>query len=200
MIYGKSGSGKSRSLLNFAEDEITLINVVDKRLPFSKKFRYAAPLNDITKIKAALSKMPTKVAVIDDAGYLMTNLFMAGHTKGDNYRLFNEIADTMWQLFTFIKTGLPSNVIVYIIMHETVSDLGESKLLTIGKLLDDKVNLSGLVTICLRCAVVGGRHVFITQSNGSDICKSPEGLWPDIEIANDLKMVDSDIHKFWDIE
>ena len=40
LVYGRSGSGKSRSLLNFGEDEILLINVQRKPLPFRKKFRY----------------------------------------------------------------------------------------------------------------------------------------------------------------
>ena len=31
LVYGKSGSGKSRSLKNFAEDEIFFVNVVSKR-------------------------------------------------------------------------------------------------------------------------------------------------------------------------
>ena len=30
LIYGRSGSGKSRSLKNFAEDEIFLVNVIGK--------------------------------------------------------------------------------------------------------------------------------------------------------------------------
>ena len=37
LIYGKSGSGKSRSLKNFEKDEILFINVISKRLPFQKK-------------------------------------------------------------------------------------------------------------------------------------------------------------------
>ena len=34
VIYGKSGSGKSRSLKNFGKDEIALVNVEAKALPF----------------------------------------------------------------------------------------------------------------------------------------------------------------------
>ena len=34
LCYGKSGSGKSRSLKNFGEDEILFINTISKRLPF----------------------------------------------------------------------------------------------------------------------------------------------------------------------
>ena len=39
-VYGKSGSGKSRSLINFSEDEIFLVNTIGKRLPFRSKFTY----------------------------------------------------------------------------------------------------------------------------------------------------------------
>ena len=40
IIYGKSGSGKSRSLKNFKEDEILYVNVERKMLPFKGKFKY----------------------------------------------------------------------------------------------------------------------------------------------------------------
>ena len=50
--------------------------------------------------KDKLSKMPCKVAVIDDAGYLMTNTFMTGHSnpKGgaSTFDLFNTIGDQFW--------------------------------------------------------------------------------------------------------
>ena len=55
LVYGKSGSGKSRSLKNFAEDEIFFVNVVSKRLPFAKKFKYEAKTRDYNKIKNQLS-------------------------------------------------------------------------------------------------------------------------------------------------
>ena len=39
LIYGKSGSGKSRSLKFFDEDEIVLLNTERKELPFKKRFK-----------------------------------------------------------------------------------------------------------------------------------------------------------------
>lgn len=203
LIYGKSGSGKSRSLLNFGEDEIFLVNVIDKRLPFPKKFKYTAAVDDIEKIKIGLEKMKSaniKVAVIDDAGYLMTNLFMQSHGKGDQYKMYDDIADIMFGLIKYIKKGLPDDVLVYVIMHEDITDIGESKLRTLGKLLDSKVSLEGMVTICLRSAVVGGKHVFLTNSNGTDICKSPEGMFTEEAIPNDLKAVDNRIREYWGIK
>lgn len=198
-IYGKSGSGKSRSLKNFAEDEIFLVNVNGKRLPFNKKFKYTGKSADVRTIIDQLQKMPCKTAVIDDAGYIMTDMFMKGHTGGDQFKLYNTIADEMYTLVASIQRLLPEDVNVYLTFHEERSDNGDSKLLTIGKLLDQKICLEGLVTVVLRCIVKGGQHLFITNSDGSDIAKSPEGMF-EMEIENDLKMVDDRIREFWNKE
>ena len=81
-VFGKSGSGKSRSLKEFGEDEIFLVNVERKPLPFRKKFKYTISTDNVETIKRGLAKMPVKTAVIDDAGYLITNQFMRGHSAG----------------------------------------------------------------------------------------------------------------------
>ena len=199
-VYGKSGSGKSRSLINFGEDEIFLVNTIGKRLPFRSKFKYEIKTDDFSKIANGLRKMPTKTAVIDDSGYLMTNTFMRGHSApksgSSTFDLYNDIADSFWSLITVIKNELPDDVIVYMIMHEDTTDYGETKLRTIGKLLSEKVCIEGMSTVVLRCVVRDGKHLFLTQSDGSDISKSPEGMF-DREIENDLKSVDSTIREFW---
>ena len=199
-VYGKSGSGKSRSLINFGEEEIFLINTIGKRLPFRSKFKYEIKTDDFSKIANGLRKMPTKTAVIDDSGYLMTNAFMRGHSApksgSSTFDLYNDIADSFWSLITVIKNELPDDVIVYMIMHEDTTDYGETKLRTIGKLLSEKVCIEGMSTVVLRCVVRDGKHLFLTQSDGSDISKSPEGMF-DREIENDLKSVDSTIREFW---
>ena len=199
LVYGKSGSGKSRSLLNFGEDEIFLINTIGKRMPFSKQFKYELKSDNIQLIREKMKAMPCKIAVIDDAGYLMTNTFMRSHGKGDQFALYNTIGDTMWGLFRFIKTELADDVLVYTMMHEDSDDFGNTKLRTIGKLLDQKVCLEGMVTICLHCIAKGKEHVFVTNSNGLGIEKSPEGMF-DFEVPNDLKAVDSRIREYWNLK
>lgn len=199
LVYGKSGSGKSRSLMNFGEDEIFFVNTIGKRLPFAKKFKYELKTDNVGVIMDKLAKMPTKVAVIDDAGYQMTNAFMRGHGKGDQFKLYNDIADSQFTLYQFIRNQLPDDVFVYILMHEDANDQGETRLRTIGKLLNEKVCLEGMVTVCLRCVTKNGEHLFLTNSDGSDICKSPEGLFPP-EIPNDLKAVYEAQKEFWGIK
>lgn len=203
LIYGRSGTGKSRALLNFAEDEIFFVNVIRKKLPFQKKFKYEYQSDSVKSIKAGLKKMPTKTAVIDDAGYLQTNTFMRGHSApkagSSSFDLYNTIADDFWELIEFIKNELPEDVIVYIIMHELTNDYGLTKLRTIGKLLDEKVCIEGMVTIALRCMCDGTKHYFRTQNDGNDITKSPEGMF-ELEIENDLKAVDTAIREYWGLD
>lgn len=202
IIYGKSGSGKTTSLENFGPEEIYLINNENKRLPFKKKFKYMSGKKDVLKTIAALGKMPTKTAVIDDAGYFMTDMFMARHRdKGgsSSYDLYNDIADSMNALVNFIKNELPEDVIVYLMFHQEKGEDGEMKLLTIGKLLDQKVCLEGKVTICLHCIARNGEHLFETNSDGSTISKSPRGMF-EHEIPNDLKFVEDTIRDFYDIK
>ena len=196
IIYGKSGTGKSRSLKNFAEDEIFLINTINKRLPFPGRFKYTITGANMDTIERGLKTMPCKTAVIDDFGYQQTLRFMEGHGKGNQFRMYNTIADQTFNVIQIIKS-LPEDVIVYLIMHEETNDLGDVKLKTIGKLLDQKVCLEGMVTVCLRAMKTGtDRYFFRTQSDGSDISKSPEGMF-DLEIENDLKFVNDRIREYW---
>jgi hypothetical protein len=200
IVYGKSGTGKSRSLKNFGEEEILLVNTINKRLPFPKQFKYEYKSSKVESVKNALKKMPCKTAVIDDFGYQQTAKFMAEHTKkqgSSQFDLYNTIADDAYGLIMFIKNELPDDVIVYLIMHEETNDYGDTKLKTIGKLLDQKVCVEGLVTICLRAMKEGtNKYYFRTQSDGQDISKSPEDMFP-LQIENDLKAVTDRIREYW---
>lgn len=200
LIYGKSGSGKSRSLKNFADDEILFVNVEGKMLPFRKRFKYELKTDNLNLITQQITKMPCKVAVIDDAGYLMTHYFMDNHKskKGSaSFEMYDTIADTMYQLVKRIKTDIDDDKIVYIMMHEDTDDFGATKLRTIGKLIDNKVCLEGMVTICIRCMSDGGKHFFRVQTNGMDITKTPEDMFDKPEVENDLKAVDDAIREYY---
>lgn len=202
LILGKSGSGKSRSLLNFKDDEIVFINVTGKRLPIrGKKFKYECKTTDVNTIKTWLAKMPCKAAVIDDMGYLQTTPWMIGIKKpkggASQFDLYNDIGYLIWDLIMFIKNQLPEDVIVYCMMHEETNDYGDTKPKTIGKLLDQKVCIEGLSSIVLRCASEGKSHFFLTHTDGGDVTKTPEGLFEQDRIDNDLKAVDTAIRDYY---
>ena len=200
LVYGKSGSGKSRSLKNFGPDEIYLVNVIGKRMPFPGQFKYVTKTRNYQTIMNGLLKMPCKIAVIDDAGYLQTSEFMAGHSApkkgGSTFDLYNQIGDDLWNMLLFVKEKLPDDVFVYFMMHEISNDYGETKVRTIGKLIDEKICLEGMFTVCLHCMTDGTRHYFRTQGGPTDIAKSPEEMF-DLEIENDLKAVDARCREYW---
>ena len=202
LVYGKSGSGKSRSLKFFSPEEILLINIEGKELPFRSSFKYICRTDSLDTIISQIQKMPCKIAVIDDAGYLMTHHFMDNHRnkKGSaSFDMYDDIADTMYYLIQRIKKETEPDVIVYIMLHEDTNDAGDTKIRTIGKLIDNKVCLEGMVTVCLRCMSDNGKHFFRTQTDGFDITKSPEELFGEgeIEIENNLKYVDQKIREFY---
>jgi hypothetical protein len=203
LIIGKSGSGKSTSLRNFDEKEIGLINVSRKPLPFKKKFESTVNTDDYEMIFKCLNKTTKNSIVIDDAGYLIVNMFMKGHSSAGSgnavFGFYNKVGDSFWNLVEFVKS-LPENKIVYFIMHEDRNDFGDIKPKTIGKILDEKVCLEGMFTIVLRTTRNNERYVFRTQSDGMDVAKSPLGLFEDMEIDNDLKVVDDKIREYYDLK
>lgn len=203
LIIGKSGSGKSTSLRNCTDKDFNLIRVLDKPLPFKGKIN-GWKTDDYQTIMRALSQSKAQSIVIDDAGYLITNHFMKGHSssgKGNAvFSLYNDIGDYFWQLIQFVVGKLPENKIVYFIMHEESNDFGEIKPKTIGKLLDEKVCIEGMFTIVLRCIEESGKHLFVTQASSGAVSKSPMGMFNDLTIDNDLALVDKTIREYYEME
>lgn len=204
LIIGKSGSGKSTSLRNFKANEVGIINVISKPLPFKNvNGLITVDTDNYVDVKKIIEGSKTPSIVIDDAGYLITNQFMRKHsnTGGGNavYNLYNEIADSFWNLTEQIKK-LPNDKIVYILMHEDKNDFGDIKPKTIGKLIDDKVCLEGLFAIVLRAKKVDKNYYFFTQATDGDVAKSPIGMFDELYIENDLKAVDDKIREFYGIE
>ena len=202
LIIGRSGSGKSASMRTCVGRDFALINVLNKPLPFKGKIP-TAQTDDYDVIQKTLKGCRQKSIVIDDAGYLITNQFMRGHSnagKGNRvFSLYNDLGDRFWNLIQFV-ISMPNDYVVYLIMHEDKDDYGDVKPKTIGKLLDEKVCVEGMFTIVLRCVLDGNRHCFITQSANGAVSKSPMGMFPDLEIDNDLLMVDGIIREYYEIE
>ena len=197
LLIGKSGSGKSASLRNFKKDEIAIANVLGKPLPFKNDLE--APLvNDYNVILKAIEKTDKKIIVVDDANYLITNEFMKNSSvKG--YDKYNDMANNFWNLINGIK-NIEGGKTVYIIMHEDQDEFGNIKPKTIGKLLDDKCNIQGLFTICLRSVYENGQYLFRLKTNGQDCVKTPIGMFDEEQMENDLKAVDEKIRDYYELE
>lgn len=201
LIIGKSGSGKSASMMNLDPSKTALISVLGKPLPFKGKFDQVVT-DDSAKIIGIVKAAKRNIIVVDDVGYTMTNMFMRDHAAGGGgnavFTLYNNIGDKFWNMIEAVRK-IPEDKRVYFIMHEEQNDFGNVRPKTIGKMIDEKVCLEGMFTICLRCIVSNGKHVFRTQSDGLDVAKTPIGMFDDLEIPNDLAMVDKAICEYYEI-
>ena len=197
LLIGKSGSGKSASLRNFKKEEIAIANVLGKPLPFKSDLE-APKVDDYETILRAIEHTNKKVIVIDDANYLITNEFMSkSSVKG--FDKYNEMGNNFFNLINGIK-NIEGGKTVYLIMHEDTDDEGNVKPKTIGKLLDDKVNIQGMFTICIRSIYDSGKYLFRLKTNGQDCVKTPIGLFEEDQMENDLKLVDEKIREYYDLD
>ena len=197
LLVGTSGSGKSTSLRNFTKDEVAVINVLGKPLPFKNDLK-APKLDNYAEILTAIKGTKKKTIVIDDTGYLLTNEFMnKSSVKG--YDKYNEMANNFFNLINGIK-NLDGGKTVYLIMHEDTDEFGNVKPKTIGKLLDDKVNIQGMFTICIRTAFDNGNYIFRLKTNGQDCVKTPFGMFENETMENDLKEFNKVVREYYELD
>lgn len=196
LILGESGTGKSASLRNFKAEDVKVINVANKPLPFKNKLE-SVSVDTYEKILKELKNSNKKSIVIDDSQYIMSNEFMRRATER-GFDKFTEIAFHMWDIVESVK-DLPADTVVYFLSHIDRDNDGNEKVKTIGKLLDEKITLEGMYTIVLKTNVSDGQYSFITQNSGKDTVKSPIGLFDSYAIDNDLKYVDEKIRNYYEL-
>jgi len=213
LIIAESGSGKSTSIEALDPKETFIINVANKPLPFKgwrKKYvtwtkdnpggnlyDKAAPESIEACLRYVSEKRPEiKNVVIDDFQYMSSfEFFDKVDEKG--YEKFTKIGAHLARIARLPK-DLRDNLIVFILTHAEESTDMEGKrkfkAKTIGRMVDEKLTLEGLFSIVLFGKVKKSkdgtiRYVFETQTNGENTCKSPRGMFDEVEIENNLQLV-----------
>lgn len=208
LIIGQSGTGKSTSLRHLDPKSTLLIQVIKKSLPFrSNYWRYfdrekcrdgnIFVTDQWNEILALARKTQRKVIVLDDFQYMLANEFMR-RSDERGFDKFTEIGRHAWEVITELSK-LPDDVRIYILSHSDERDDGSVKMKTIGKLLDEKIAPEGMFTIVLRTLASDDKYHFTTRNSGSDIVKTPIGLFDDHRIDNDLAAVDAAICDYYQI-
>ena len=208
MILGESGSGKTRSLKNLDPNETMLIQPIKKPLPFrsatwktwDKKEKTGSVVvsDQYSVIKAVINgcaQYGKKYVIIDDAQYIMLNEALR-RSDETGFKKFTDIAKGYVDLVTFI-TNHQSDLIVYLMTHTDSDENGKVKAKTVGKMIDSQVCLEGLFSIVMRCIAHDGNHYFTTKTNGADCVKTPEEMFTQEKIENDLAHTSAEIIKYY---
>ena len=197
LILGPTGTGKTYSLRNLKKEQYGLIECEKTMLPFrnDKKFARTKDFGELQAIvKAYAEKYPA--VVVDDFGYCITDIYMRGSWGDEKYRdqfeVYKEIAGRVYRFIEFVN-DLPGDVIVYIVMHTDTDAQGNTVPATVGKLLNEKVNLVGMVNVVILAEASGGEYRFIV--GGKPPAKSC-GAFEENEQPNDLSVIDAGLREF----
>ena len=199
LVLGSSGSGKTFSVKHMDPKQTGIFLVEKPRLPFREQFPNTLHGATYQHILRSLADAKLKSYVIDDSQYLLVNEFFdrAGET---GYQKFTDMALNFRNLIHFVIRKTPDDVIVYFLHHTELDQNGCVKAKTIGRMLDEKLTVEGLFDIVLLTQVTPDGHYFLTQSKGQDPVKTPEGMFPEEKIPNDLALVDRAIRDYYGLE
>lgn len=215
-IVGSTGTGKSTAIKHLDPKETYIINVAKKELPFkgseklynteNKNYKEVDDANEISRLLKVISeKAPhIKNIIIEDSNYIM-GFNMVSKATEVGFTKFSILAKDMVELFRTARTLRDEITVFYITHPETIEDGGEIigyKIKTAGKLIDNQVLLEGLLTVCLYTLVEESKdgtasYNFVTNRFRKFPAKSPDGMFEDLKIPNDLQFVVNKVNEYY---
>ena len=215
-IVGATGTGKSTSIKHLNSKETYIINVAKKELPFKgseklynnelKNYKEIDDANEITRLLKNISeKAPhIKNIIIEDSNYIMGFAIVSKATEV-GYTKFSIMARDIVELFREARKLRDDLKVFYFSHPETIEDGGEIigyKIKTAGKLIDNQIVLEGLFTVCLYTNVEDNKDGSVTYSLLTNRyrkypAKSPDGMFADTKIPNNLQTVVDTIDSYY---
>lgn len=220
IILGEMGTGKSYSLRTLDIESTYIIEAIPtKELPFRgsdeyikrKHLTYAGEHTEcINALRVISEKCPQiKTIVVDDAIYAMRNEnFRRASQK--SFEKYSEMAQHIQQLI--VTCGqLREDIRVFLVLHsEPVTDADKNivgyKAATVGKMLDNQYNPLECVAVVLYSDIEfdeagNAKYGFRTRKRrvGQVVlpCKSPDGMFEEDFINNDLNAVVEAMNKYY---
>lgn len=220
LILGPTGSGKSTSIKSLDPKETVILNVLSKELPFkgsrkmyNKESNNLFNINNYNDVINYLNTISEKASyvkniIIDDSTYIMRTEFF-DRSKERGFDKYNELADHFRKI---IATGnsLRSDLNVIMMIHsepvETDGSIIGYKVATVGKLLDKLYDPVESVSIALYCEPQfndkgEASYGFYTHKkiikNAQIPCKSPDGMFDEDYIPNDLSYVLKKVNEYY---
>jgi ribosomal protein L30E len=215
-IVGATGTGKSTSIKHLNSEETYIINVAKKELPFKgsekmynaekRNYKEVDDANEITRLLKTISeKAPhIKNIIIEDSNYIMGFNLVSKATE-NGFTKFTIMARDMVELLREARRLRDDLKVFYFSHPETIEDSGEIigyKIKTAGKMIDNQIVLEGLLTVCLYTHVEENKdgsmtYSFITNRFKKYPAKSPDGMFEEVKIPNNLSYVCEKLDEYY---
>jgi energy-coupling factor transporter ATP-binding protein EcfA2 len=215
-IVGATGTGKSTSIKHLNPEETYIINVAKKELPFKgseklynadkRNYKEVDDANEITRLLKTISeKAPhIKNIIIEDSNYIMGFNLVSKATE-IGFTKFTIMARDMVELLREARRLRDDLKVFYFSHPETIEDSGEIigyKIKTAGKMIDNQIVLEGLLTVCLYTYVEENKdgsmsYSFITNRFKKYPAKSPDGMFEEVKIPNNLNYVCEKLDEYY---
>jgi hypothetical protein len=145
-----------------------------------------------------------KNIVIEDSNYIMGFNIVARATEV-GFTKFSIMARDMVALFQEARKLRDDLKVFYFTHPETIEEGGEIvgyKIKTAGKLIDNQILLEGLLTMCLYTFVEENKdgsvtYNFVTNRFRKFPAKTPDGMFADIKIPNNLQLVADTVDEYY---
>lgn len=219
-IIGPPGSGKSTSIRTLDPKETFIINVANKPLPikgFKKKY-YSSKVDketfnmhttcghaEIIKYMSHIDKKRPEIKqiIVDDSNYIMAFDNMA-RAKETGFGKFVDMAKSFYEVVTHANTMRDDLKVFFFAHDENIGDAlnPQRKFKTVGKLLDNAINIEGLFTYVFFAHVEFGdgdessTYSFMTNNDGTTTAKTPMDCFETRLIPNDLQYVVDKINEY----
>lgn len=218
LVLGQPGTGKTSAARNLDPKETFIVCPDEKALPFkgwknnykttykedgkldlekTNFYRTTSPQVVRSLVKAISDTKPEiKVIVIDT----ITSLMISELMKRIGEKGFEKFNDFAYDTYSIIKMidGLRDDLTVIVLAHveenyDSEGSLRVSFMVPGGKLLKEKIKVESMFTTVLFTEVEmkdnEPHYYFLTQNNGKNSCKSPDGMFEELRIDNDFKFV-----------
>lgn len=225
LVLGTSGTGKSYAARNLEPKSTFIISPDKKALPLkgwrtnyittyktdgkvdlakTNFYRTNDPRVIVQLLQAISDTKPEiKTILIDTITMMLVDSFMKT-AKDKGYERFTDMALDAYKILDLIDT-LREDLTVIVIGHvednyDSDGVLKSSFRVPAGKILREKLTVEEMFTTVLytEVIVVDGvpQYSFLTQNNGKNTCKSPNGMFKEPKIPNDYKYVIEQLQEY----
>jgi len=222
-VLGPSGEGKSRSLVNMDPESTIIVNADEDPLPHKQLVRnfiegknlfHTSKLSEIETVFDNANKNPKiKAIAIDTWSRIMTNMRMSNRMRVsvDPRKEWNSLAERNYDVMLTKAKKLRPDLIVYLISHVESDILATDDGFSVGKvhastqgqllkkMFPESFSSIVLYTYVDRIPGLDPKFYFSTIPMGNNTCKTPEGMFEEKLIPNDLAFVDTSIREYYNL-